>query len=94
MAVTAAVVTCVANDWTLVASAVPKIAAFSARNPNNQCFLCPTTANTKPGGSSSLTANLPYIPFTGAANSVVNDDGSTYWWVWTATACDVVVWKV
>lgn len=94
MAVSGAVVSCAANDWTLVASGVSKIGGIFPRNPNTQLFLCPTTANQRPGNSSQKLDNQPWVPLTGPANSVINDDGTTYWWIWTATAVDVTVWKI
>lgn len=94
MAVSGAVVSCAANDWTLVASGVSKIGGIFPRNPNARLFLCPTSANQRPGNSANLTPNLPYAPLTGPSNSVFQDDGATYWWIWTAQAVDVVVWKL
>jgi len=94
MAVTAALVSCAANDWTLVASAVSKIAGVFPRNPNAQLFIIPTSANTKPGALDLATQ--PAVPVTGQPNSVLNDDGTTFWWIWNpgTAAVPVVIWNL
>ena len=92
MAVVAAVVNCAAGDWTQIAFGVSKIAGvFPRSNPNLQTFIIPTTTNVKPAAK---VDTQPWVGMTGIQNSVLNDDGSTYWWLWTDVACSVVVWKV
>lgn len=89
MAVTPARVDCAAGDWTLIASSVPKIMAVFLTNPNIQGFVMPSA--NKPNAKTDLQ---PWVPVTGQANSVFNDDGTTNWWFWSDVATSVTVWKL
>jgi hypothetical protein len=93
MTVSAEIKSCVANDWTLVASGAASAMGFKVNALADSLRLMPTASNTKPA---ALSASSPAWPVSSGEDNNYASDSATYWWLWNpnATAIELVVWKL
>ncbi|MCF1452308.1 hypothetical protein ACQZ61_04030 [Agrobacterium vitis] len=89
---TPAVVTCAANDWTLIASGATSAIAFQFRDRSQSGVVLPTSSSTKPATKSGSQGYFEVAGFEPVSN--LQAASTDYFWFWPSgkSAVDLAVW--